>query len=192
MATVRNLAADVDVFTSNVFLVEGQETVLIDAGANFDVVSNVEAHEQDLDRVVLTHTHHDHVENLPGIIDAFDVDVAGFDPTAPSVNTELVDGDTLAIGDLDYRVLHTPGHKEDHVCLLSTDGSTLFTGDLVFAGGGFGRTDLEEGDRPGLVRSIERVLEAVDDDLAVFHSGHGPSVSDDPVGDIRMSYDMAR
>lgn len=192
MATVRNLAANVDVFTSNVFLVEGPKTTLIDPGANFDVVSAVREHVADLDRVVLTHTHRDHVANVPAVVEAFDVDVAGYDASADGVRNELIDGDTEWIGDQEYRVLHTPGHKDDHVCLLAEDGSTLFTGDLVFAGGGFGRTDLDEGNRSALLESIERVLDAVDDDLDAFYSGHGPNVTEDPVAAIRMAYRMAQ
>ncbi|MFB6093697.1 MAG: MBL fold metallo-hydrolase [Halanaeroarchaeum sp.] len=187
-----NLAADVDAFTSNVFLVEGKRTVLIDPGANFDVVPAVRAHVDALDAVVLTHTHPDHVGNAESVVEAFDVEVWGYDGDHPAIDRTLEDGDEIQIGDDGYDVLHTPGHKDDHVCLYAERPAVLFAGDLVFAGGGFGRTDLEEGDRATLVRSIDRVLGAVDEDLDALHSGHGPSVTEDAYATIETARRMAR
>ena len=189
---IENLAADVQAFTSNVFLIEGDRTVLVDPGANFDVVSRLEARDTSLDAVVVTHTHIDHVENTEEVANAFDVDVWGYDPDHPAIDFGIVDGDTIRIGDETFEALHTPGHKDDHICLYDDESKRLFAGDLVFAGGGFGRTDLEDGDRPTLVRSIQRVLDAVDEDLAEIHCGHGPSVTDDPYGEIQTALQMAK
>lgn len=189
---IENLAADVQSFTSNVFLIEGDRTVLVDPGANFDVVSRLEARDTSLDAVVVTHTHRDHVENTEEVANAFDVDVWGYDPDHPAIDFGIVDGDTIRIGDETFEALHTPGHKDDHICLYDDESKRLFAGDLVFAGGGFGRTDLEDGDRPTLVRSIQRVLDVVDEDLAELHCGHGPSVTDDPYGEIQTALQMAK
>ena len=189
---VQNLAADVDVFTSNVFLVEGARTVLVDPGANFDVVSRIEETVDDLDAVIVTHTHPDHVENADAVADAYDVDVWGFDTDHPSIDERIKDGEVVQIGDDEYEALHTPGHKDDHLCFYAADDGVLFAGDLVFAGGGFGRTDLEEGDRPTLVRSIGRVMDRVDEDLSTLHCGHGPSVDDDAYATIEQAHRMAR
>jgi len=189
---IRNLALDTDAFTSNVYLVGGERRVLVDVGNEFDVVVAAREHVDEIDAVVVTHTHYDHVENLPAVVDAFDVDVWGYDTTQDGVDHGLADGETVRLGDHDYRALHTPGHKDDHLCLYSADAGVLFAGDLVFAGGSFGRTDLEEGDRDRLVESIDRVLDTVDEDLAAMHTGHGPSVTDAPYGDIEMAWQAAR
>ncbi|MFB6101381.1 MAG: MBL fold metallo-hydrolase [Haloplanus sp.] len=190
MTDVRNLAADVQAFTSNVFLVTGERTALVDTGANFDVVDRIEARVEGLDTVVLTHTHRDHVGNVDAVRSAFDVEIRGYDPTPPAVDAEL--GEAVCLGDYDYRVLHTPGHKDDHVCLYAPEPKVCFAGDLVFANGAFGRTDLEEGDRSTLIRSIDRLREAVDPDLAALHTGHGPSVTTDAYGTIERAGQAAR
>lgn len=190
---IENIAADVTAFTSNAFLVDDADRrVLVDTGSNFDAVSAVKSRTNGLDAVVLTHTHPDHVGTLPAIVDAFDVDVWGFDDTHQAVDHALEDGDRIQIGDAAYRIIHTPGHKDDHVCLYASDSGVCFGGDLVFQNGGFGRTDLAEGDRATLVESLDRLLEVVDESLSVVHVGHGPSIRNDPIEQIELASRMAR
>ncbi|TMT86621.1 MBL fold metallo-hydrolase [Haloterrigena sp. H1] len=189
---ISNLAQGVQAFTSNVFLVTGERPVLVDTGANFDVVAAVSERVDDLEAVILTHTHRDHVGNLEAVKDAFGVDAWGYDTTVDGVDHAIADEGTVQLGDHDYVALHTPGHKNDHLCFYSANAGVLFAGDLVFQNGSFGRTDLEEGDRPTLIESIDRVLEWIDPDLEEMHTGHGPSVTNDPYGHVELSAQMAR
>jgi len=190
MTAIENLAADVEAFTSNAFLVSGDRTALVDTGANFDVVSRIESRVDDLDTVVLTHTHRDHVGNVDAVREAFGVETVGYDPTRPAVDGAL--GETVQLGDHDFTVLHTPGHKNDHVCLYAPAAKVCFAGDLVFAGGSFGRTDLEEGDREALIESIDALLDAVAPDLTELHTGHGPSVTSGAYATIESAGQAAR
>ncbi|WP_313695358.1 MBL fold metallo-hydrolase [Halorarum halobium] len=207
---IENLAAGVQAFTSNAFLVAGEpgadspprndandandagRRVLVDAGSNFDVVARIGEHVEDLDAVVLTHTHPDHVGNLAAVRDAFDVETWGFDASLDQVDNELPDGGTVTMGTAEYEVLHTPGHKDDHLCLYAPEAGVLFAGDLIFQNGGFGRTDLAEGDRDALIRSIDRVRERLDGDLREMHVGHGPSVLDAPGEHVELAVRSAR
>ena len=184
---ITNLAAGVRAFTSNAFLVTGGTTALVDTGANFDVVARLDEQVDALDRVYLTHTHSDHVDNVSGVRAAFDVETWGYDTADDHVDNAIADGETVPIGDHGYEALHTPGHKPDHLCFHSDATGVCFAGDLVFANGGVGRTDLPGGDFDALVASIDRLREAVGDDLAALHTGHGPSATDNPVDDVAMA-----
>ncbi len=189
---IQNLAAGQARMTSNVFLVDGERTVLVDVGAQFDVVSEVKRHTDDIDAVVLTHTHPDHIGNVDQVTETFEVDVWGFDPVQSVVDHEIEDGEQVKLGDHSYEAIHTPGHKDDHICLYSPANGVLFAGDLVFANGGFGRTDLAEGNRKVLIDSIQRLLDTVGEDLAEMHTGHGPSVETNPLQDIQLALQAAQ
>jgi glyoxylase-like metal-dependent hydrolase (beta-lactamase superfamily II) len=189
---ITNLARGVQAFTSNAFLVEGDRTVLVDTGSNFDAVERIRDRGAALDAVVLTHTHHDHIGNLDAVTDAFGVETWGFDTDHPDVDNAIADEETVRLGDHSYTALHTPGHKNDHLCFHSPAASVLFAGDLVFQNGSFGRTDLEEGDRDLLVESIDRVRERTDETLSTMYVGHGPSVTTNPYHDVELAARAAR
>jgi len=189
---IQNLAAGQAGMTSNVFLVDGERTVLVDVGMGFDVVAETREYVDNIDAVVLTHTHPDHIGNLSDVVEAFGVDVWGFDPDQPGVDHEIGDTEQIEIGDHSYEAIHTPGHKNDHICLYSSASGVLFAGDLVFANGGFGRTDLDEGDRSLLIDSIQRLLDTVDADITEMHVGHGPSVDANPRQDIELALQAAQ
>jgi len=184
---VTNLSAGVDAFTSNAFLVPGERPVLVDTGANYDVVSRIRRHVSDLDAVVVTHPNPNHVGNVEVVKNTFDVDAWGFDADDDCVDHELADGDRVTFGDHEYEVLHTPGHEPHHLCFYSADAGVLFSADLVFQNGSFGRTDLPGGDRRTLWESIDRVRDTVDQNLREMHPGHGPSVTEDAYAELELA-----
>ncbi len=93
-------------------------------------------------------------------------------PCVPAV--ELAEGGVVRFGDTRLDVLHTPGHTEGSVCLVSTEDGILFSGDTLFAGG-WGRVDLPGGDPAAMVDSLARLarLQAA---LRVV-PGHGPETT---------------
>jgi len=164
-------------FTCNAYLALGATTTLVDAGAYDGVVDEVREHTDDVDRVVLTHQHGDHVQQLDAVVDAFDdPDVYAYDDH-PLRTHELADGDTIDVGDETAEVVFTPGHAPDHVSFVTE--RALFSGDVVvhddgaFDDGSFGRTDMAGQSRERLIESIQDLLARLPDSVSEMYAGHG-------------------
>jgi glyoxylase-like metal-dependent hydrolase (beta-lactamase superfamily II) len=181
---VKNVTAAADTFTCNAFLALGEVPTLVDAGAMPGVEEAIAEHTDELDRVVLTHQHGDHVGQLEQVLDRFDADLYCYD-SHPRRTEEITDGDSLTIGAEDFEVIYTPGHADDHVSLVSE--ATIFSGDVVvhddgaFEYGSFGRTDMAGQSRERLVESIEAILDRLPENVSHMYAGHGEEFH----GDVR-------
>ena len=71
----------------------------------------------------------------------------------PAATLLLKDGDKLPFAP-EWNVIHTPGHSPGSICLYNENEKMLLSGDTLFAGGGFGRTDLRGGDYSQLMESL--------------------------------------
>ena len=175
------------------------EAVLIDPGDEVDeLLAAVRDRELDVQHILLTHAHIDHVTGVGAAKDALDVPVYlhrddlflyertveqgamfGFRVTQPPPVDIFYDMTPIFFGDYEVRVHHTPGHCPGGVCLQigkqGSPGTDLFVGDTLFAGS-IGRTDLPGGDHRVLMHSITKVLFPLGDD-AVVHPGHGPDTT---------------
>lgn len=84
------------------------------------------------------------------------------------------DNDRLELGDLEVRVLHTPGHSPGHVGYYFPAEKLLIGGDLII-GGSVGRTDLPDSRHADLEASIRRVMELPAETRLL--AGHGPATT---------------
>lgn len=85
----------------------------------------------------------------------------------------LVEGQNLQVGNLEFEILHTPGHSKGGICLLT--GKHLFSGDTLF-NRSVGRADFPDGDMNELLTSIREKLFILPDDTLVY-PGHGENTS---------------
>jgi glyoxylase-like metal-dependent hydrolase (beta-lactamase superfamily II) len=127
--------------------------------------------------IIETHTHADHFsaarqlrEQLGALI------VMHRYSSAPHVDMHVEDGHLIAVGALRFRILHTPGHTRDSMCIHVDD--RVFTGDTLLIGG-TGRTDLPTGDPEELYDSLFGKLLLLDGETLVFpahdYKGQGHS-----------------
>ncbi|MDY6777419.1 MAG: MBL fold metallo-hydrolase [Candidatus Nanohaloarchaea archaeon] len=181
---IDNLAEDADSFTANAFLLS--ETALIDTGSDPIVLERLDSIYQ----VAITHTHHDHIENLPQIVDQHSPTIYAYEPDNLPVDAEQVqDRDNIDLAGSSFNILHTPGHKDDSICLFHEKSGTLFSGDLIFPDGSFGRTDLEEGNRDTLIKSIERITRL---DVQALYPGHDSPTTTEVNQQIQQSLKEAK
>ncbi|WP_319522922.1 MBL fold metallo-hydrolase [uncultured Desulfosarcina sp.] len=182
----------------NTYLIRSPEkTILIDPGhaAYFghvrDELDRIGLTVDDIDLVICTHAHPDHIEAVQFFNDAparfalhaaewalvekmapmlkasMDIDLEMFRP-----DFFLEEGE-LTVGDISLEVFHTPGHSPGGITLFWSAEKALITGDLIFKGG-LGRTDLPGGDGRQLKESIRR-MGALDSHWLL--SGHGEVVA---------------
>ena len=91
----------------------------------------------------------------------------------PAADRLLSDGDTIAFGDVELAVIHTPGHTPGGICLYAP--GVLFSGDTLFAAS-VGRTDFPGGSQAQLLDSITHKLLSLPLETIVY-TGHGPSTT---------------
>jgi glyoxylase-like metal-dependent hydrolase (beta-lactamase superfamily II) len=190
-------------FYKNGFIVgceRTREAVLIDPGDEVDqlLAAGFEA-GVDIQRILLTHAHVDHVTGVAAAKEALQVPVHlhkddlflyeqvvehgrmfGLKVRPQPPIDSFYDGSTFSFGDYVVKVHHTPGHCPGGVCLeVGRPGQPgpphLFVGDTLFAGS-IGRTDLPGGNYDLLMRSITGVLLPLGDE-AIVHPGHGPDTT---------------
>ncbi|AZV38373.1 MBL fold metallo-hydrolase [Komagataeibacter xylinus] len=161
---------------TNSWLVEHEGgCVVIDPGsatpAHLDALVAAEG-ERPLTHIILTHTHHDHLDGARPLGQRLGIPVCGFhaseDPDfTPDIG--LRDGERIA----GLRVLYTPGHASDHICLETPDG-IIFTGDHIM---GWSTTMIP----PAPYGSVRQFLRSMDyvrtRNARLLLPAHGPAIT---------------
>jgi glyoxylase-like metal-dependent hydrolase (beta-lactamase superfamily II) len=121
--------------------------------------------------VICTHSHQDHINGNDYIQEATDAEVVMYRDADYFYDTAVEDGDVIRLGNLELRIIHTPGHTDDGMCVLVEN--RLITGDTLFVGK-VGGTDLDQGARRQY-ESLRRLMEL--DERVEVYPGHDYGVS---------------
>jgi len=119
--------------------------------------------------IINTHSHFDHVLGNEQLAKLTGARIAQHEASALERDIDMHDGDTIAVGNITLRVVHTPGHSKDSICLV-LDNKLVFTGDTLFVGN-CGRTDLPGSDPAEMYDSLFGKVAKLDDSL-VMYPGH--------------------
>ena len=145
---------------------------IIDPGADAEVILGATQALQ-MERILLTHGHMDHVGALDDVKDALNVPVHihPADATAFSLSYDspLQDGEEITLGKVTLKVVHTPGHTEGQCCFMIDH--RVVVGDTIFVGGP-GKTWSAEGFATTM-KTMEEIVFAWPDKKEFF-PGHGP------------------
>lgn len=146
---------------TNTYIVGSGPTVVIDPAVDDDgYVEEVLARAGDVNEVLVTHRHSDHVGGAAAIAARTGATVRAFGPHSAG-ETEVVpvsDGELIDAGGTSLVALHTPGHAEDHLCFWLEGAATLFAGDNVL-GEGTAVIAPPEGNMADYLRSLRRLLD---------------------------------
>ncbi len=170
---------------------ENKKAVIIDPGGDADeILAVVDECEFEVEYIILTHGHADHIAGLKKVKEATCAKVAIHEKDANMLlsaadnlsqhigsgfvmspaDIYLYGGEKLTVGDLVLEIIHTPGHTPGGITIKINN--MIFTGDTLFAGS-IGRTDFPGGSYEQLLSSVKDKLLKQPDDVKIF-PGHGP------------------
>ena len=89
----------------------------------------------------------------------------------PKITRFWQEGEIFEVGNLKFKILHTPGHSLGHIILAEESKKKVFVGDCLFEGS-IGRTDLPGGSMEQIMDSIKNKIIPLGDDFDVY-TGHG-------------------
>jgi hydroxyacylglutathione hydrolase len=165
--------------------------LIVDPGEEADrLLRAIDALGVELDGILVTHTHFDHIGAVAPVAEATGAEVwvpeaeravladinsyvpwPGFGPYQSwEAEHTLKGGERLELADFEIDVLFTPGHSPGHVSFSIPDERALFSGDVLFQGS-VGRTDLPGGDWATLLESIRLLVDTLPPDTTVY-PGH--------------------
>ncbi|WP_270646699.1 MBL fold metallo-hydrolase [Paeniclostridium hominis] len=183
-------------FGENTYLIADKNTregAVIDPGGDVkDLIKYVKDNFIEVKYIILTHGHGDHIGCVPELKKATNACIIAHSdekeilldkkknlsyrmhcgPTEFEADEYVNEGDSVNLGDLKLKFIHTPGHTKGGMCI--NVGNHMFTGDTLFAGS-MGRTDLYSGDNKQMQKSLSR-LKNYEDDIIVY-PGHGPNTT---------------
>ncbi len=146
-----------------------KEGALIDPGYDAEkLLEHVKRAGLKLKYVINTHSHYDHTGANEPVLRATGAELAAFGRG----DVPLRDGSVLRLGELELKILHTPGHTPDSICILA--GDVLVTGDTLFVGK-VGGTDYGEGAR-AQYESLHKKILTLPPETRIF-PGHDVGLS---------------
>lgn len=178
----------------NTYVVGDEKTkkcFVVDPGASFiDIMNYVKKENMTVEYIILTHGHGDHITSALKLKEQTNAKIVAhieeqeilmdkrknLSASLPSNTIEfdadmyVKDNDTLKVGDLKLKFIHTPGHTPGSMCIKVQNH--MLTGDTLFAGS-IGRTDFYGGDYKKMEKSLKKLVK-YDDDTNIY-PGHGPN-----------------
>jgi hydroxyacylglutathione hydrolase len=149
---------------------KSKKAAIIDPAEYYPLLQILKEQDAQLTAIYCTHHHADHIGGLEEFLgDYAGLNVYGHYSDSNRIvglNVSLEDGDLLSLGELEGKVIHTPGHTSGSVCYLFEDA--VFTGDSVF-GGGCGR--LFEGSPELMYQSLSHLVAEIPESAEIYF-GH--------------------
>ncbi len=134
--------------------------------------------------IINTHSHHDHIQGNELASKRTGAKIVMHEKSKERKDIAVKDGDNIQIGSLSVRVIYTPGHCPDHICLLAN--GKLLTGDALFVGE-CGRTDLAGGNPGDMYDSLTKRILTLDDSVEVYPGHDYGSKSSSTIGNERRN-----
>ena len=165
----------VGIYQENCYFINNnnKDLIIVDPGDEFNKLNNIiKNNEYNLKAILITHAHIDHIGALKELLEEYKVDLY-----YSNINNEIeykklinINEKEYDINDFKFKVIKTPGHRNDSVTYYFYEDNIMFTGDFIFKNS-IGRTDLEYANPLEMKNSIE-MIKGYSDDIKLY-PGHG-------------------
>ncbi len=179
---------------TNCYIIQDEitkETMVIDPGGEVDKIAQMlDTLNAKVKYILLTHCHGDHIGGVNSLKEKYGGkvlvhiedepglknpninlgDYIGLGTITVEADSRLNHDDLIHVGDIEFRVLHTPGHTKGGICLYLEKEKILFSGDTIFRGS-WGRTDLPTSNFESIINSITEKIMVLPEDTIIY-PGH--------------------
>ena len=162
----------VGVYQENCYLIKkGNSGLIVDPGDEIDAILDMIG-DTKIEGILITHAHFDHIGALKELEEKVHVPIYYRNINDELHYKELIDIEEkeYTIEDFKFKVIYTPGHRNDSVTYYFYEDDIMFTGDFLFYLS-VGRTDLEYADKHDMINSI-RLIKKYSDNIKIY-PGHG-------------------
>jgi hydroxyacylglutathione hydrolase len=147
-----------------------KEAAVVDSSFNAsEIIQVLKAEKFNLKYILNTHSHSDHTAGNIELSSIFGAKIVAHKLSKAYYDIAVDDKDILTVGRVPIKVIYTPGHTVDSICLL-VENKKLLTGDTLFVGE-CGRTDLPGGNAKNMYESLFNELSKLGNDVEVY-PGH--------------------
>ena len=158
-----------DNFTYIIADEETREAAVVDSSYNADeIIKTIKTQKLQLKYIINTHGHSDHTAGNTELQSIFGAKIVAHKQSKIHPDIQVDEADTLNVGKISLKIIYTPGHTADSICLL-IDDQKLLTGDTLFVGE-CGRTDFPGGNTKSMYESLN-TLTKLNDNVEVY-PGH--------------------
>jgi hydroxyacylglutathione hydrolase len=163
-----------------------KEAAVVDSSFNAsEIIQILKAKKLNLKYIINTHGHSDHTAGNTELRSIFEAKVVAHKLSKVNFDVAVEDGYVLSVGKVSIKIIYTPGHTMDSICLL-VDNKKLLTGDTLFVGE-CGRTDMPGGNSKSMYDSLFIKLLKLNDDMEVYPGHDYGSKPSSTIGEERKS-----
>jgi len=158
-----------DNFTYIIADEETREAAVVDSSYNADeIIKTIKTQKLQLKYIINTHGHSDHTAGNTELQSIFGTKIVAYKQSKIQPDLPVNESDILNVGKIPVKIIYTPGHTADSICLL-VDDQKLLTGDTLFVGE-CGRTDCPGGNTKSMYESLNRLIKL--NDTVEVYPGH--------------------
>jgi hydroxyacylglutathione hydrolase len=165
---------------------KNKDSIIVDPSWNLEVIFDfLKKNNLSNTFVINTHSHFDHVYGNDQVVKMTGAKIIQHKASPLQKDIEVNDGEVIRFGESGIKIIHTPGHSGDSICLV-IDNKIILTGDTLFVGN-CGRLDLPGSDPNEMFNSIYNKLINLDDTLVVYPGHHYGNTKTSTLGNEKKS-----